>query len=101
MRVKQLIALFLLLIAAAAVLNGYSKQDDLLEGVSFTLPDGVEQLEYREGTGVLAGGGARPLYRRRCGKAGGKGVRSEFLTIGPAHTAMFFLPARRMNGVIS
>lgn len=56
MRINHLIALSLLLTVTAATLGGCSKPDDgFPDSVSFTLPDDVELLEYREETGF--GGG--------------------------------------------
>lgn len=76
MRVRRTIT-FLLLLLAAAALSGCSKQDGFLEDVSFTLPDGVELLEYREEVGLGGGCLLSPKLHD-----GGDGTPDEWMYAG-------------------
>lgn len=76
MRAKQMIAFFLLLLVSAA-LGGCSREDNFLEDISFTLPDGVAPLDYREETGPRGGCLLSPkLYD------GGDGTPDEWIYSG-------------------
>lgn len=77
MRINHLIALSLLLTVTAAALSGCSEQNDFLEDVSFTLPDGVELLEYREGVGLGGGCLLSPKIHD-----GGDGAPDEWMYTG-------------------
>lgn len=76
MRVRRTIT-FLLLLFVTAALSGCSKQDGFLEDISFTLPDGVELLEYREEVGLGGGCLLSPKLRE-----GGDGTPEEWMYTG-------------------